>query len=128
MLADCEGEGHVRSVGSAHEAVHAVQTGPTRLYGSFVNCPRVLSGAAMVPRFLRRLHFLPGCRLNIDRGRLSMSFGSRGRWWTTGPAGRRCARLGWPSPHQPHKPAPSAWLGLAYLILIALGIWGLTWI
>jgi hypothetical protein len=82
----------------------------------------------MTPRLLRRLHLLPGCRLNIDPARVSMSFGHRGRWWTTGPAGRRYACLGYPSPRQPPKPAPSAWRGLAYLILIALGIWGLTWI
>lgn len=82
----------------------------------------------MAPRFLRRLHLLPGFRLNIDRGRVSISFGHRGRWWTTGPAGARCACLGWPSQRQPARPAPSAWVGLGYLILITLGIWGLTWL
>ena len=49
-------------------------------------------------RFYRRLHVIPGVRLNIGSGGASVSFGHRGAWLTVGPHGRRRAILGWPGP------------------------------
>ena len=91
-------------------------------------------------RFYRRLHILPGLRLNVGTRSASVSFGHRGCWYTIGPHGRRTATLGWPgsglrwtettggrkTPLPPQKPAPSAVWSLVTLGLLAL-IFRIAW-
>ena len=47
-------------------------------------------------RLYRRLHVLPGLRLNVGTRGASLSFGHRGAWYTLSTHGRRTATLGWP--------------------------------
>ncbi len=47
-------------------------------------------------RFYRRLHVVPGVRLNFGTQGTSMRFGHQSAWLTVGPHGRRTATLGWP--------------------------------
>ena len=96
-------------------------------------------------RFYRRVHLLPGVRLNFGTRSASVSFGVRGAWLTLGPHGRRTATLGWPGTGLrytttiPGKtttgtgsagppPAPSA-LATALLLLGACaGVWVTWWL
>src|SRR5579859_5710291 len=94
-------------------------------------------------RFSRRIHLLPGVRLNVSGSGPSVSFGHRGAWYTVGPGGRRTATLGWPGtglrytattggrtgsrpepsasgPRQGVPPAPSALQGVGWLVALAL--------
>jgi hypothetical protein len=84
-------------------------------------------------RFYRRLHVLPGVRLNLTTRGMSVSVGRKGLWYTAGRAGRRSATLGFPGsglrftqstggdrPRQTVPPAPSALRGVVWLIVIAL--------
>ncbi len=47
-------------------------------------------------RFYRRLHVVPGVRLNLGTQGTSMSFAHQSAWLRVGPHGRRMATLGWP--------------------------------
>ncbi len=99
-------------------------------------------------RFYRRVHLLPGVRLNVGTRGASVSFGHRGAWYTVGPHGRRTATLGWPGtglrytvtrggtgsrgePPTPVQtsaqppPAPNALAGLGWLVAIAVVLWAL---
>jgi len=84
-------------------------------------------------RFYRRLHVIPGVRLNVGMRGASVSFGHRGAWYTVGPHGRRTATLGWPGtglryttstgvgrPRQALPPAPECPGGLGWLLLLLL--------
>lgn len=86
-------------------------------------------------RLYRRVHLLPGIRVNLTLHGASMSFGHRGAWLTLGRAGRRTATLGWPgtglrytttshagsaTPRQAVPRAPSAVWALVWLVVIAL--------
>jgi hypothetical protein len=87
-------------------------------------------------RFYRRLHIIPGVRLNISGSGPSVSVGHRGAWLTLGARGRRTATLGWPgtglrytdtvnSGAQPR--APSALHTLVWIVVIVLVVlWVLT--
>ena len=55
---------------------------------------------AMNLSLYRRIHVLPGMRLNIGTRAVSLSFGHRGCWYTLGAHGRRTATLGWPGPRR----------------------------
>jgi len=44
----------------------------------------------------RRIHVLPGFRVNFGARGASVSFGHRGVWYTPGRRGRHHATLGWP--------------------------------
>lgn len=88
-------------------------------------------------RFYRRIHVLPGVRLNVTTRGTSVSFGGRGAWYTVGRHGRRTATLGWPGtglrytttttvgnrPRQAVPPAPSALRGVVWLVVISLVVW-----
>jgi hypothetical protein len=92
-------------------------------------------------RFYRRVHVLPGVRLNVGTRGISASFGGRGAWYTVGPHGRRTATLGWPGtglrytatstaqtsaqgPRQAVPSAPSAVRGMLWLlVLMAIAAW-----
>jgi hypothetical protein len=90
-------------------------------------------------RFNRRIRIAPGIRLNVGTRSMSLSFGHRGCWYTTGAHGRRTATLGFPgtglrytttvggssrvSPRRPPQPAPSAiksLMGLALVVIVLL--------
>lgn len=88
-------------------------------------------------RFYRRVHLLPGVRLNVGTRGASVSFGARGAWYTVGPHGRRTATLGFPGtgirytttaggagsrrePLPSVPPAPSAAGGFALVMIILL--------
>lgn len=85
-------------------------------------------------RFYRRVHVLPGVRVNLSMRGASVSFGHRGAWYTMGANGRRTATLGWPGtglrytttttggggPRQAMPPAPSAIGGLILVVLLIL--------
>lgn len=87
-------------------------------------------------RFYRRVHLLPGVRLNLTTRGASLSFGRRGAWLTFGRAGRRTATLGFGhglrytsttiagATRQATPPAPSAVRTLAWLLLaVIVGTW-----
>ncbi len=40
-------------------------------------------------RFWRRVHIIPGLRVNLSKSGASLSIGRRGAWYTVGPRGRR---------------------------------------
>ena len=40
-------------------------------------------------RLFRRVQIVPGLRVNLSKGGLSLAIGRRGAWYTTGPRGRR---------------------------------------
>jgi len=87
-------------------------------------------------RFYRRVHVLPGIRLNFGMRGASVSFGMRHAWYTVGPHGRRRATLGFghglyytsssSSPRRPlpaTPPAPSFLRGLFSLALLVAIAW-----
>ena len=87
-------------------------------------------------RFYRRLHVLPGLRLNLGTRGASVSFGHRGAWYTVGRQRRRTATLGWPgtglrytttaragAPRQAVPRAPSAVRSVVWLVIVAFLVW-----
>ena len=95
-------------------------------------------GQQMGFRFYRRVHVLPGVRVNFGTRGASVSVGHRGAWLTTGAHGRRRATLGFPgtgmyytatsgtheSGQRQAKRAPSAIRSLFTLLaVVVLGWW-----
>jgi hypothetical protein len=80
-------------------------------------------------RFYRRVHLVPGVRLNISGSGPSISVGHRGAWLTLGSRGQRTATLGWPGTGLRYTDtvggsapprAPSALKTLFWVVVIAL--------
>ncbi|MGH8226986.1 MAG: DUF4236 domain-containing protein [Steroidobacteraceae bacterium] len=90
-------------------------------------------------RYYRRIHLVPGVRVNLGTRGVSVSVGHRGAWYTTGSHGRRTATLGIPGsglrytttrgggrrarPRVGPKPAPSFLRGLGTLAMLILVAW-----
>ncbi len=71
-------------------------------------------------RLWRRIRIVPGLRLNLSRGGVSLSVGRRGLWFTTGPRGRRVT-VGLPGSglFLTQQIPPEVLIGLAVLVAIA---------
>ena len=79
-------------------------------------------------RFQRRIRLLPGIRLNLSKGGISMSLGRRGAWATFG-RGRQRTSVGLPGTglsytETSRSEAPAARGGRWWIVLIALAVLG----
>jgi hypothetical protein len=96
-------------------------------------------------RFSRRVRLMPGLRVNLSKGGVSLSVGTRGAWYTVGTKGQRATvglpgtGLSWteyaphskqsgaqlPPPMPPASPGTRRRNAFAIVCVIVVVLWGL---